>query len=92
MVSKPLNFGMDVNYAYDALNRLRYVHKDQTAPKDCTGTLVWRATHEFDVGASSKGWWNKLNDLSGNAVREYDARGQVTKETKTINARVEGRS
>ncbi|MCW5860401.1 MAG: DUF11 domain-containing protein, partial [Caldilineales bacterium] len=76
-------------YEYDALNRLRYVREDQTAPKDCTGTLAWRTTHEYDTlnwqpVANGIGRRNRLNDGSGTTTWAYDVRGRATSETKAI--------
>jgi RHS repeat-associated protein len=82
--------GTTLCYEYDALNRLRYVREDQTVPKDCTGTLVWRTTHEYDTlnwqpVNNGIGRRNRLNDGSGTTTWTYDARGRVTQETKVIN-------
>lgn len=81
--------GTTLCYEYDALNRLRYVREDQTVPKDCAGTLVWRVTHEYDTlnwqsVSNGIGRRNRLNDGSGTTTWTYDARGRVTKETKVI--------
>jgi RHS repeat-associated protein len=64
---------------YDDLNRLM----TKTSSGAGCGTQV-NMSYTYDVGANGIGRRTSMNDASGSTAWEYDIRGRVTKETKSI--------
>jgi RHS repeat-associated protein len=76
MISKTDAKGVTISYAYDALNRLTNIN----FPSD-TGIV-----YAYDTCVNGKGRLCSMTDVSGTTVYEYSAKGQVKKETKTIDS------
>ncbi len=72
--------GCVITFSYDALNRL--TGKSYSGPNACGSTAA--VSYTYDQGAYGKGRRTGMSDGSGSTTWEYDARGRVTKETKTI--------
>jgi RHS repeat-associated protein len=66
------------NLDYDSLNR-----PVQKSYSNCPATAT--VTYGYDSGVNGKGRRTSMNDDTGSATWLYDARGQMTKETKVFN-------
>lgn len=66
-----------ITYTYDAANRLTKIDFPDDAETDITYT--------YDTCLNGKGRLCTIQDQSGITSYEYNAKGQVTKETKTID-------
>jgi RHS repeat-associated protein len=71
--------GVQVDYTYDALNRLTFV--------DYYGTSAEDVTYSYDstLVTYGKGRLTGIVDQSGVTTLSYDARGNVTQESRVIN-------
>jgi RHS repeat-associated protein len=68
--------GITVNYTYDALNRLASI--------DYPGSSL-DTTLTYDQGTDQKGRLTTMTDGAGSATFTYDAVGNLTEESKTID-------
>ena len=76
MISKTDAKGVTISYVYDALNRLTKID----FPTDTDIVYV------YDTCVNGKGRLCSMTDASGTTAYEYSAKGQVKKETKTIDS------
>jgi len=76
MISKTDAKDVAISYAYDALNRLTSI--DFPADTDIIYT--------YDTCVNGKGRLCSMSDASGTTTYEYTAKGQVKKETKSIDS------
>ena len=76
MINKMDAKGVTISYVYDALNRLTKID----FPTDTDIVYV------YDNCVNGKGRLCSMTDASGTTVYEYTAKGQVRKETKTIDS------
>ena len=76
MISKTDAKGVTISYVYDALNRLTKID----FPTDTDIVYV------YDTCVNGKGRLCSMTDASGTTVYEYTPKGQVKKETKTIDS------
>ncbi len=76
MISKADAKGITISYAYDALNRLTKID----FPTDTDIVYV------YDNCLNGKGRLCSMTDASGTTAYEYSPKGQVKKETKTIDS------
>jgi RHS repeat-associated protein len=76
LTSKTDAKGVTISYAYDALNRLTNIN----FPSD---TAI---VYAYDGCVNGKGRLCSMTDASGTTVYEYTPKGQVRKETKTIDS------
>jgi len=68
--------GVTISYLYDALNRLTKI--DFPSDNDIV--------YSYDTCVNGKGRLCSMTDTSGTTVYEYTAKGQIKKETKTIDS------
>jgi YD repeat-containing protein len=76
MISKTDAKGVTTSYVYDAANRLAKI--DFTTDTDIV--------YVYDTCVNGKGRLCSMTDASGTTVYEYTPKGQVKKETKTIDS------
>jgi RHS repeat-associated protein len=76
--------GQRICLYYDALNRLTGKH--YRTDDNCPASPALNVTYTYDVGTNAKGQRTSMTDASGSTSWNYDARGRMTKETKTITA------
>jgi RHS repeat-associated protein len=76
MISKTDAKGVTISYVYDALNRLTKID----FPTDTD------IVYSYDSCVNGKGRLCSMTDASGSTIYEYSAKGQVRKETKTIDS------
>jgi len=76
MVSKTDAKGVTISYGYDALNRLTTID----FPTDVD------IVYSYDTCVNGKGRLCSMTDASGTTTYEYTPKGQVKKETKTIDS------
>jgi len=76
MISKTDAKGVTISYQYDALNRLTKID----FPSDTD------IVYAYDSCVNGKGRLCSMTDASGTTVYEYFAKGQIKKETKTIDS------
>jgi RHS repeat-associated protein len=80
-----------INFYYDALNRLKGktynagpVDPNTYQPPADPGTYT--VTYTYDAGANGKGHRTGMTDASGTTAWTYNALGQVSSESRTINS------
>lgn len=76
LTSKTDAKGVTISYVYDALNRLTKID----FPTDTDIAYV------YDTCVNGKGRLCSMTDASGTTAYEYSAKGQIKKETKTIDS------
>jgi RHS repeat-associated protein len=76
IISKTDAKGITISYHYDALNRLTTID----FPTDTD------IVYSYDSCVNGKGRLCSMTDASGTTVYEYSSKGQVKKETKTIDS------
>ena len=76
LVSKTDAKGVTISYVYDALNRLTKID----FPTDTD------IVYAYDSCVNGKGRLCSMTDASGTTAYEYSAKGQIKKETKTIDS------
>ncbi|MBC6940961.1 MAG: RHS repeat protein [Chloroflexi bacterium] len=82
MVTQTDARGCATTIQYDVLNRP--TNKSYSnCPSGVSATAS--VTYTYDVGANGKGRRTSMNDDPGSASWQYDSRGRVIKETKTIS-------
>jgi RHS repeat-associated protein len=81
LVGKTDAKGITISYAYDTLNRLT----GMTSPA-AEGQGAFSITYGYDTCLYGKGRLCSMTDASGTTSYEYTPKGQVKKETKTIDS------
>jgi RHS repeat-associated protein len=76
LISKTDAKGVTISYVYDALNRLTTID----FPTDID------IVYSYDTCVNGKGRLCSMTDASGTTSYEYTAKGQVKKETKTVDS------
>ena len=71
--------GCVLTLGYDSLSRLL----SKTSSGSGCGTQV-NTSYTYDSGVNGKGMRTSMTDASGNSAWEYDTRGRLKKETKTL--------
>ncbi len=74
--------GCGINFTYDGLNRV--TGKSYTGSGACDTTPD--VTYSYDSGTDGIGYRTGMSDGSGTTAWEYDYRGRLKKETKTISS------
>jgi len=81
MISKTDAKGVTISYVYDAANRLTSI----TSPA-VSGLAAFSIAYTYDSCVNGKGRLCSKADASGTTVYEWTAKGQLKKETKTIDS------